>query len=238
MTVVLVHGNPETGAVWDPLVGPREGRCDPAFPAGLRRPAAGRLARDLPGLPRLAGRRVVAPAGPVDLVGHDWGGNHVVNVMMHRPELVRSWVSDIIGVFDPDYVWHDAALVWQTPGDGEVLADAMLGGTLQDRTDRMVGLGITPEVAAKIATAPGPGNGSGTARAVPPGAPPRLAEAGRSLERAAARPGLPSSRPKTTTSGRSRFVAGLRRAREPAPKCSTGSATGGWCRIRHGVRPR
>ena len=73
-------------------------------------------------------------AGPVDLVGHDWGGLHVVNVMMHRPELVRSWASDILAVFDPDYVWHHLAQVWQTPGEGERLVETMLGGTVQDRT--------------------------------------------------------------------------------------------------------
>ena len=39
---------------------------------------------------------------PVDLVGHDWGGGHVANVVMHRPELVRSWASDSVGTFDPD----------------------------------------------------------------------------------------------------------------------------------------
>ena len=53
---------------------------------------------------------------PVDLVGHDWGGGHVANVAMTRPDLLRSWCSDILGVFEPDYVWHDMAQVWQTPG--------------------------------------------------------------------------------------------------------------------------
>ena len=52
---------------------------------------------------------------PVDLVGHDWGGGHVANVAMTRPDLLRSWCSDILGVFEPDYVWHDMAQVWQTP---------------------------------------------------------------------------------------------------------------------------
>ena len=38
---------------------------------------------------------------PVHLVGHDWGGAHVVNVAMTRPELLSSWVCDVIGLFDP-----------------------------------------------------------------------------------------------------------------------------------------
>jgi hypothetical protein len=38
---------------------------------------------------------------------------------MTRPDLLRSWATDAIGVFDPDYVWHDLAQTWQTPGAGE-----------------------------------------------------------------------------------------------------------------------
>jgi len=41
---------------------------------------------------------------PVDLVGHDWGGGHVVNAAMARPDLLRSWATDVIALFDPEYV--------------------------------------------------------------------------------------------------------------------------------------
>ena len=167
MTVVLVHGNPETEAVWDPLV-EALGRDDvvrlspPGFGAPLpdRWPATYLDYRDW-----LEGE-LTGFATPVDLVGHDWGGGHVMNVVMHRPELVRSWVSDVVGLFDPDYVWHDLAQVWQTAGDGEQLVDTMMGGTLQERADRLVGLGVTPDVAPKLAAAAGaemgrPGFGKG-----------------------------------------------------------------------------
>ncbi len=36
-----------------------------------------------------------------------------------RPDLIRSWCVDVAGCFAPDYVWHDLARVWQTPGAGE-----------------------------------------------------------------------------------------------------------------------
>ena len=191
MTVVLVHGNPETDAVWDPLVEVL-GRNDvvrlspPGFGAPLPEgwPATPLDYRDW------LERELARFDAPVDLVGHDWGGGHVVNAVMHRPELVRSWVSDIVGVFDPDYVWHDLALVWQTPGDGEALVEAMMGGTLHERADRLTGLGLTPEVATKLAAGQGPEMGRAILALYRSAAQPAIAEAGRELEKAAARPGL------------------------------------------------
>jgi pimeloyl-ACP methyl ester carboxylesterase len=191
MTVVLVHGNPETDAVWDPLVEVL-GRDDvirlspPGFGAPLPDgwPATFLDYRDWleDGLARIA--------APVDVVGHDWGGNHVLNAVMHRPELVRSWASDIVGVFDPDYVWHDVAQVWQTPGDGERLVEAMMGGTLQERVQLLAGLGVAPEVGTAIAAGQGPEMGRALLLLYRSARHPALAEAGRGLERAAARPGL------------------------------------------------
>lgn len=112
----------------------------------------------------------------------------MVNAMMRQPELVRSWASDAIGLFDPEYVCHDRAQVWQTPGDGEQLVDAMHGGTVQDRAEQMVALGIPMDIATSIASAQGP-------------------EMGRAPT-----------------------------GREPAPRCSTGWDTGGWCRTRRAAQ--
>ena len=107
MTVVLVHGNPETEAIWGPLVDVL-GRDDLVrlSPPGFGAP----LPDDFPAT-YLAYRDWLEAElegfdQPVDVVGHDWGGGHVVNVVMHRPELVRSWASDAVGLFDLDYVWH------------------------------------------------------------------------------------------------------------------------------------
>jgi pimeloyl-ACP methyl ester carboxylesterase len=109
---------------------------------------------------------------------------------MHRPELVRSWASDIVGVFDPDYVWHDLAQVWQTPGDGEQLVDTLLGGTVEHRTARMVDLGIPSDIATSLAAAQGPEMGRAILLLYRSARQPAMAEAGRALEKAAARPGL------------------------------------------------
>ena len=128
--------------------------------------------------------------GPIDLVGHDWGGGHVVNVVMHRPELVRSWASDVLGLFHPDYVWHDLAQVWQTAGDGEQLVGTMMGGAVQNRAEQMQALGIPLDIATEIAEAQGPEMGRAILALYRSASQPVLAEAGRSLPFAGARPGL------------------------------------------------
>ncbi len=191
VTVVLVHGNPETEAIWGPLVDAL-GRDDvvrlspPGFGAPLPDyfPATYVAYRDW-----LEGE-LDQIDGPIDLVGHDWGGGHVVNAVMHRPELVRSWASDILGVFEPNYVWHDMAQVWQTPGDGEQLIDTMLGGTIEDRTAQMAAFGLPSDVATSLAAAQGPEMGRAILRLYRSASQPAMAEAGRALEKAVARPGL------------------------------------------------
>lgn len=191
MTVVLVHGNPETAAIWGPLVS-ELGRDDvvclspPGFGAPLPDGWPGTYldCRDW------LEHQLAGIEGPIDVVGHDWGGNHVVTTMMHRPELVRSWVSDTLGVFDPDYTWNDVARIWQTPGEGEALVEAMFGGTLQDRVTMLAGLGVHPDVGAAIAAEQGPEMGRAILLLYRSAVPPAMAEAGRGLSKAAERPGL------------------------------------------------
>ena len=191
MTIVLVHGNPETAAIWDPLVDAL-GRTDVVrlSPPGFGAP----MDDGFPGT-YLAYRDWLEDAlerfdEPVDVVGHDWGGGHVMNVVMHRPELVRSWVSDAVGLFDADYVWHDLALIWQTPGEGEQFVQTMLDGTVGDRAERLAALGIPIDIATSIASAQGPGMGRAILSLYRSASQPAMAQAGRSLENAAARPGL------------------------------------------------
>jgi pimeloyl-ACP methyl ester carboxylesterase len=191
MTVVLVHGNPETDAIWGPLVA-ELGRDDVVrlSPPGFGAP----LPADF-SMTHVAYRDwLVAELDridtPVDLVGHDWGGGHVINAVMHRPELVRSWASDVLGILHPDYVWHDMAQVWQTPDAGEELVEAMIGGSVEDRVAQLAGLGIPDAVAAELAAAQGPEMGRAILALYRSAAQPAMVEAGRALGNAAARPGL------------------------------------------------
>jgi pimeloyl-ACP methyl ester carboxylesterase len=75
MTVVFVHGNPETDAVWQPLIG--ELRRDDVV--CLSPPGFGAPVPDGFGATYLEYRDWLVGElerfdDPVDLVGHDWGG--------------------------------------------------------------------------------------------------------------------------------------------------------------------
>ena len=191
MTVVLVHGNPETDAIWGPLVDAL-GRNDVVrlSPPGFGTPLPNGFAATYLAYRDWLEDELEGMDEPVDLVGHDWGGGHVVNVVMHRPELVRSWASDVVGLFDPDYVWHDLAQAWQTSGEGEQLVETMLGGTVQHRAEQMAALGIPMDIATSIAAAQGPEMGRAILLLYRSARQPAMAEAGRALENARARPGL------------------------------------------------
>lgn len=119
MTTVLIHGVPDTTAVW--------GRLAPLLPG------AAPVALSLPGfgtatppgfaaskeayLAWLIAALEVLPA-PLDVVTHDWGSILMMRVLSVRPDLVRSWVGGG-APFTGDYTWHPTARLWQTPGAGE-----------------------------------------------------------------------------------------------------------------------
>ena len=153
MTAVLVHGVPETPAVWSGLL------------AALGRP--GSVALPLPGFdgvrPEGFGATMDQYAAwlvaqlerlddPVDLVGHDWGGGFVVRVVSTRPELVRSWVADAAGVGDPGLEWHDLAKVWQAPQAGEAFRDQQLAAPARERAGVFRAFGVPAEPALDLAS--------------------------------------------------------------------------------------
>jgi pimeloyl-ACP methyl ester carboxylesterase len=126
MPAVLVHGVPDTYRLWNPV-------C-----AHLTRGDV--LALSLPGFGSSVPngfdaskeayvawliREIECVGAPVDLVGHDWGATLALRVVSLRPDLIRTWACGS-GVIDVDYVWHDIAQQWQTPGVGEQVMD-MLG---------------------------------------------------------------------------------------------------------------
>ena len=129
MPAVLVHGVPDTHHVWDRMRSHlhRPDVLVPSLPGfGVPLPDGFNCSKEayvawLEGV--LTG--LVAETGePVDLVGHDWGALLVQRVGSTRPDLVRSWASGD-GPVDDEYVWHDAAQLFQTADVGEQVVAAM-----------------------------------------------------------------------------------------------------------------
>jgi pimeloyl-ACP methyl ester carboxylesterase len=199
---LFVHGNPETSAVWGPLLGQLD-RDDvvclspPGFGAPLHRGFDPTMTAYRDWL--IA--RLEAFRHPVDLVGHDWGGGHVLNVAMARPDLIRSWVSDAAGLLDPEYEWHPLARIWQTPGDGEQLVETMFTAPLEQRITAMRDLGIASPVAERLAAGQDEQMGRAILALYRSADKPALAAAGRHLSTAAARPGLVISPTDDDTTG-------------------------------------
>ncbi|GAA2862546.1 alpha/beta hydrolase [Pseudonocardia halophobica] len=155
MTVVLVHGVPETTEIWD---GVRE-RLDrdsavvalPGF--GTERPSGFDGSKDA----HIAwiGDRLAEFDEPVDLVGHDWGSILVLRAATAFPQRVRSWAVDIAAASHPTYEWHRFARLWQTPGTGEdwvrdTLAEST-AGRVPAFVDSLTQLGATASDARLMA---------------------------------------------------------------------------------------
>jgi pimeloyl-ACP methyl ester carboxylesterase len=191
MPAVFVHGNPETPAVWASLL------------AELQR-------RDVV-TPQLPGFGIPAPKGfgatkeeyvdwlvgelegigePVDLVGHDWGGGFVLRLACTRPDLLQSWASDVAGLLDPRYVWHDLAQIWQTPGAGEEWVAATLAAPRDQRIALLAGFGVTLDAAAAFTDAFDEEMGRCILALYRSAAQPAMAEWAKDVEAATARPGL------------------------------------------------
>ena len=187
---VLVHGNPETPALWDPLASCLQRDVVRLAPPGFGAPLPAGFGATMTEYRDWLVGELEGIGGPVDLVGHDWGGAHVVNVAMARPDLLRSWVSDAIGIFDETYVWHDLAQVWQQPGVGEDAIAQMLGGSPAGKVARLVSSGFPHGVAERVAAGQDDDMGRAALALYRSAAQPVMAEAGRSLEAAAVRPGL------------------------------------------------
>jgi pimeloyl-ACP methyl ester carboxylesterase len=191
MTIVLVHGNPETETIWDDLVPHLAGngvvRLSPpgfgaAIPSGFDCSTDAYrdwLATELAKLPQ-----------PVDLIGHDWGGGHVVRIAIERPDLIRSWASDILGGFDPDYVWHDMARAWQTPQIGEQVIAQMIGAGVEARAERYQSLGMTAAIARKVSAEFNADMGRAILALYRSAAQPFMRDVGARLAQASAKPGL------------------------------------------------
>ena len=192
---VFVHGNPETPVIWGPLthaLGDHAATFTPQLP-GFGTPAPDGFTATIDEyVDWLEGEvaTIAAEHGPVDLVGHDWGGGLVIGLADRRPELLRSWVSDVLGLFHADYVWHDFAQVWQTAGAGEEMITSMLATPRPDRIAGMNAMGLPSPVADELIDTFDAEFGRCVLALYRSAAQPEMARRGAALDAIGTRPGL------------------------------------------------
>lgn len=189
--LVLVHGNPESAIIWGPLIAALD-RADAIAlsPPGFGVPAPRGFDSSMTAYRDWLASQLEMFRVPVDLVGHDWGGIHVAMLAMSRPDLIRSWASDALGVFAPDYAWHPRAQVWQQEGPGEASVHEIWGGDLAQRLAVTTSLGMTGRMAERVAAGMDPEMGLAVLRLLRSARQPAMLNAGQLLPVAAQRPGL------------------------------------------------
>jgi pimeloyl-ACP methyl ester carboxylesterase len=146
VTIVLVHGVPETAAIWDRL----RAALDLPDVVALQLPGFGCPVPDGFDASKeayvdwLAGEleAIGTQGGPVDVLGHDWGGGFVGRIVSTRPELVRSWMTDAAGMGSGSFEWHALAKIWQTPGAGEEFFAEQASGPIENAAAVFESLGV------------------------------------------------------------------------------------------------
>jgi pimeloyl-ACP methyl ester carboxylesterase len=148
MPAVFVHGVPDTGRMWGPLVAelarddvevlelPGFGNAPPAGWTATKEAYAGWLED-----------RLAAFGEPVDLVAHDWGALLAQRVASLRPDLIRTLACGS-GPCDEEYTWHAMAQAWQTPEVGEQIVEGMLALPHSDLVAGLVAGGAAADLAA------------------------------------------------------------------------------------------
>jgi haloalkane dehalogenase len=125
--VLLLHGYPESSAMWRDLL-------HPVAAAGWRAVAPdllgfGDTPADRPGtwerqVEAVESFRTALGLDDVVLVVHDWGGLIGLRWACEHPEAVRALVISDTGFF-PDGRWHAMAKTMRTPEEGERLIDGI-----------------------------------------------------------------------------------------------------------------
>jgi pimeloyl-ACP methyl ester carboxylesterase len=156
VTVVFVHGFPETNAIWRPV---REILDRDSL--ALRLPGFGAARPDgftatKGAYAEWLGETLTEVHEPVDVVGHDVGALLTMRVASAFDVPLRSWVVDVADVFHPRFAWPERVRSLQTPGVGEELLQTAREVDSDDprsTASRLIGAGVPHELAKEMAKA-------------------------------------------------------------------------------------
>jgi haloacetate dehalogenase len=179
--VLLLHGVPETAATWGPLMATLAKDRVVLAPdlKGLGQSEA-KEPYDIPTLvAELAALVLHEVDGPVDVVGHDWGGSLALGLAGARPDLVRrlvvisapyreidfkrAWYMGVAALpFVPDLLFRVAgerivrnafATTWKAPGQPALLEEYVAAYAPPERWGAMLGYyraAVRPRLAALV----------------------------------------------------------------------------------------
>ncbi len=190
MTIAFVHGVPETADIWTAIRSQMAVETITLSPPGFGAPIPDGFGCTTDDYLAWLIAAVEQLPGPVDLIGHDWGGMHVLRLAMTRPDMIRCWVSDTVGLFDPAYKWHDLAQLWQTPKVGEQTVGIMAAAPARLKAQQLIAASMTESAALAVAEAMNETMAAAILPLYRSAAQPRMAELGADLPKASARPGL------------------------------------------------
>lgn len=154
--LVLLHGVPDTPAMWQPLKdalplrdGPVLAPALPGFTAPV--PQGFGCTKDDYAAWFVSELETIAQEhGPVDLVGHDWGALISTRAICLRPDLIKSWALSG-AVVQRDYPGHIFAQLWRVP----VVGEAMMALTPNSLAAKILARQGMPEDMAKEEAAAG-----------------------------------------------------------------------------------
>jgi pimeloyl-ACP methyl ester carboxylesterase len=150
--IVFLHGVPETAAIWDKVraaIAPRDSVALSLPGFGCERPAGFSATKDA--YVDWVVAELEELGEPVDLVGHDWGAGITYGIATRHGDSIRSWAADVAAITHPDYVWHDFAQIWQTPGAGEEFVANQTATPVADRAPLFESLGVPHDDALAMA---------------------------------------------------------------------------------------
>lgn len=149
MPALLIHGNPDTAALWDRVREHLEPYGEDVVAAdlpGFAHPAPDGFDCTKEAYVQWIVERCEGLGGHVHLVGHDWGSLLVQRVASTHPHLIDSVACGGAAV-DVEYPWHPLAQVWQTPGEGERYMEEEL--TDEFGIEHLIENGVPPEDARR-----------------------------------------------------------------------------------------
>jgi len=156
VTVVFVHGLPETSEIWSPLreIMDRDAVAIALPGFGTARPDGFTGTKDA--YAEWLGEVLHRVERPVDVVGHDLGALLTMRVASAFDVPLRSWTVDVADIFHPRFAWPDRVHDLQAPGVGEEMLETAREVDPDDprsTASRLIGGGVPPDLARVIGAA-------------------------------------------------------------------------------------